>query len=162
MARALLRAASALLPTQGLLYTAVVTYSRRDLTLLLPSLAATAAAPPNTPLASHAYRFEDLPVRASGPARQREILKGETHTGLEIDLHETELPAASGSHPPHRHAHDELLLIREGTVEVTIAGKSTVLGPGSVAYFASNDEHGLRNVGSTTAQYFALALGRDK
>ena len=138
-----------------------MTYSRRDLSLLFPALA-TAAAAPNSPLASHAYRFEDLPVRVSGPARQRQIFRGETHTGLEIDLHETELPAASGSHPPHRHAHDELLLVREGTVEVTIAGKTTVLGPGSVAYFASNDEHGLRNVGATPARYFALALGRDK
>jgi mannose-6-phosphate isomerase-like protein (cupin superfamily) len=123
---------------------------------------AASATPPNPPLASQAYRFELQPVRPSGPARQRRILEGETHTGLPIELHQTELPAASGSHPPHRHAHDELLMIREGTLEVTIAGKATVLGPGSVAYFASNDEHGLRNVGVTPAQYFALALGRDK
>jgi quercetin dioxygenase-like cupin family protein len=143
-------------------YTAVVTYSRRDFALLLPSAAAAAAAAPNSPLASHAYRFEDLPVRASGPARQRRILEGETHTGLAIELHETELPAGSPSHPPHRHAHDELLLIRGGTVEVTIAGNTTKLGPGSVAYIASNDDHGLRNVGATPAQYFALALGREK
>ena len=154
--------ARALLATPGLVYTALVTHSRRDLALLLPSLASSAAAPPNAPLASQAYRFEDLPVRASGPAKQRRILEGETHTGFPIELHQTELPAASGSHPPHRHAHDELLMVREGTLEVMIAGKTTVLGPGSVAYFASNDEHGLRNVGATPAQYFALALGRDK
>jgi mannose-6-phosphate isomerase-like protein (cupin superfamily) len=125
-------------------------------------LAAAAAAPPNSALASQAYRFEDLPARAAGPARQRRILEGETHTGVGIELHHTEMPAGEASHPSHRHAHDELLLIREGTVEVTIAGRTTKLGPGSVAYIASNDDHALRNVGSTAAQYFALALGRDK
>ena len=144
------------------MYTALVSYSRRDLTLLLPSLAAAAAAPPNSALPSHAYRFEDLPVRASGPARQRRILEGETHTGLAIELHHTEMPAGEASHASHRHVHEELLLIREGTVEVTIAGRTTKLGPGSVAYIASNDDHALRNVGATPAQYFALALGRDK
>jgi mannose-6-phosphate isomerase-like protein (cupin superfamily) len=148
--------------TPGLVYTALVTYTRRDLTLLLPSLAASAAAAPNSPLASQAYRFEDLPVRASGPARQRRILEGQTHTGLAIELHHTEMPAGEASHASHRHAHDELLLIRDGTVEVTIAGRTTKLGPGSVAYIASNDDHGLRNVGATPAQYFALALGREK
>jgi mannose-6-phosphate isomerase-like protein (cupin superfamily) len=125
-------------------------------------LAAAAAAPPNSALPSHAYPFEDLPVRASGPARQRRILEGETHTGLAIELHHTEMPAGEASHASHRHMREELLLIREGTVEVTIAGRTTKLGPGSVAYIASNDDHALRNVGATPAQYFALALGRDK
>ena len=31
---------------------------------------------------------------------------------------------------------------------VTIAGRSANLGPGSVAYVASNEEHGWRNVGT--------------
>ena len=162
MARALLRAASALLPTPGLVYTAQVTYSRRGFAVLLPSLAAAAAAPPDAPLASQTYRLEDLPTHAAGPASQRQILRGETHTGLAIDLHHTEMPAGESSHASHRHANDELLLIRDGTVEVTIAGRTTKLGPGSVAYIAANDDHALRNVGATPAQYFALALGRDK
>jgi len=144
-------------------YTALVSYSRRELTLLLPSLAAAAAsAAPNSPLASRAYRFEDLPVRSSGPASQRRILEGETHSGFALELHESEIPAGEAPHPPHRHVHDEVVLILEGTVEVTIAGSAARLGPGSVAFFASNDEHGLRNAGATPARYFALALGRDK
>ncbi len=141
------------------MYTSGVTYSRRELALLVPALAA--AAPASAPLASHAYRFEDLPVRLSGPASQRRVLEGETRTGFALELHESEIPAGEAPHPPHRHVHDEVVLILEGTVEVTIAGSAARLGPGSVAFFASNDEHGLRNAGATPARYFVVALGRD-
>ena len=52
-----------------------------------------------------------------------------------------------------------MIFIREGTLEVTISGKSVQLGPGSAALVASNEEHGWRNVGSGRARYFVLALG---
>jgi len=54
-----------------------------------------------------------------------------------------------------------MVMIREGTMEVTINGKSTRLGPGGVAYLGSNDEHGWKNVGSTTAHYFVIAIGQE-
>jgi len=89
-------------------------------------------------------------------------LDGVTHTGFHIELHETDLAPGSRPHPPHHHLHEEIFLIRQGTVEVTIAGKSSSLGPGSVAYIASNVEHGIRNAGDQHAQYFVLALGTDR
>lgn len=46
-------------------------------------------------------------------------------------------------------------------MEVTIAGRTVKLDPGSVAYVASNEEHGWRNVGASRARYWVLALGRD-
>jgi quercetin dioxygenase-like cupin family protein len=51
-------------------------------------------------------------------------------------------------------------MIREGTLEITIEGKVTIAGPGSVVYAASNDMHGWKNVGTTPAHYFVIALGR--
>jgi len=53
-----------------------------------------------------------------------------------------------------------MFLLREGTVEVTINGKNYRLSsPGSAAFVASNDQHGIRNVGNTPAQYFVVAVG---
>jgi quercetin dioxygenase-like cupin family protein len=51
-----------------------------------------------------------------------------------------------------------MLLIIEGTLEVTIAGRTSRLSSGSVAYMASDEEHGWRNVGTSPARYFVLAL----
>jgi hypothetical protein len=50
---------------------------------------------------------------------------------------------------------------QKGTLEVTIASKSTRLGPGSVARVHSNGQRGWKNVGNTPAQYFVLAIGND-
>jgi len=49
-------------------------------------------------------------------------------------------------------------MVREGLMEVTISGKVSRLGPGSVAYVASQEHHGWKNVGSGRAHYFVLAL----
>jgi len=137
-------------------------YSRRNLSLLLPALAAANVAAQNATLSSKTYRFEDLKVNANGANRSRPVLKGETHTGFPVEAHLTELPPGGAPHPPHHHVHEEMILINEGTMEVTISGRSANLGPGSIAYVASGEEHGWRNVGSTRALYFIIALGRDK
>jgi len=136
--------------------------SRRDCYRLFPALIASAGfAAQAEVLPSKAARYEDLPVRSSGENSFRSILDGETHEGFPIEVHATELAPGALPHPGHRHRHEEMFLIREGTVEVTIEGKGTQLGPGSVAFIASNEEHAIRNVGSTRTKYFVIALGRD-
>ncbi len=93
--------------------------------------------------------------------RSRQFLTGLTHSGFRIDLHETELAPGEAPHPPHQHIHEEMVLVREGELEVTIAGRATRIGPGSVAFVASNDLHGWRNAGAAPARYFVFALGDD-
>jgi len=144
-------------------------FSRRDICRLLPQLtalvgsASTKSFPAeDSTLSSKAYRFEDLPVHRSEQNASRPVLEGETHRGWHIELHESALQFGGMPHPPHRHVHEEMFLVREGTLEITISGQTSRLGPGSVAFVASNDEHGVRNVGRDHAQYFVLALGRDR
>jgi len=137
--------------------------SRRRVCLWLPALAAPASLAAEKPaLPSKAYRFEDLPVNTSGKNRFRAILEGVTRTGCRLEAHETDLAPGGMPHAAHRHPQEEMFLVREGTVEVTIAGRSTRLGPGGVAFIAAHEEHGIRNAGTTHAQYFVLALGSNK
>lgn len=131
--------------------------TRRNLTALLPALAAAAE---KTTMPSGTFTFESLKVKQNGQNRSRDVFDGLTHSGFHIDMHETELAPGLPPHDAHHHEHEELLMVREGALEVTIAGKSSTLGPGSVAYVASNEEHGWRNAGKTRAHYFVLALGR--
>jgi len=105
--------------------------------------------------------YDQLKVQTNATTEIRQMLTGATHAGYRLDLHATDLAAGQVPHAPHRHVHEELLLIREGTVEVTVGGRTSRLGPGSAAYFASNEEHGWKNIGSSPARYFVLALGDD-
>jgi (S)-ureidoglycine aminohydrolase len=60
-------------------------------------------------------------------------------------------------HPPHVHNdEEELMIIKEGQVKITIAGKSKTLGPGSIAFAMPGDEHGIENAGNTQATYYIL------
>ena len=128
--------------------------------VLLASVAgAVAQAPPAATLRSEFYPFDSLPVRGSGTSRSRAVLRGKNRKGMTVEAHHTELAPGSAPHPPHRHVHEEMIVVREGLMEVTIAGKSMKLGPGGVAYIASNEEHGWRNAGDTQAHYLVITLG---
>lgn len=126
---------------------------------LLTQVSAWASEPSSLP--SGAYRFEDLPVDKQKEATYRDILRGNTHAGTALEVHETVLEPGAMPHPPHHHLHEEMFLVSAGTLEITIAGKSTKLTPGSAAFVASNEQHGIRNTGDIPAQYFVIALGSD-
>ena len=53
------------------------------------------------------------------------------------------------------------MLIREGTVEFTANGKPEQVGPGGICFAASNEMHGLKNVGTIPANYFVIAIGNE-
>jgi mannose-6-phosphate isomerase-like protein (cupin superfamily) len=148
---------------------------RRDLISFLPSALAqvalvstfaenSSAQTAPTPSASKVlpsavYEFDQLPVKQSATSVGRAILKGKLATGEAIEVHETTLPAGGSPHPPHHHEHTEMWLIREGTVEITIEGKSSRVGPGGLAFVKSNEEHGLTNPTDQPTTYFVVAVG---
>jgi mannose-6-phosphate isomerase-like protein (cupin superfamily) len=130
---------------------------------VLPTLIAAAhsEAQSQSLLPSKTYEYADLPVKVneSNHAESRHILEGTTHEGFPIEAHITLLPPGQMPHAPHHHEWEEILFIQTGRLEVTISGKTTHIGPGSVIYVASNEEHGLKNIGDVPAQYFVLAIG---
>jgi quercetin dioxygenase-like cupin family protein len=132
---------------------------------MLPALAAAQMVPAPSKvkptLASKAYRFEDLPVKVNGENRSRDVFNGKNHAGVALDLHITELGPGQAPHAPHRHLHEEIVMLRTGLLEVTIEAKVTRVTAGSVVYVNSNEEHGWKNPGSERAQYFVLAIGRE-
>ena len=119
-------------------------------------------AKPLAPISSQAVAFSEISVKSADDGREtRACLNGRTpNVGLE--MHQTKLPPGKMPHPPHRHPHDELFLVRTGTVAVTISGKSKTLGPGSYAIITGNDEHSIKNTGEVPAEYFVVALSKQE
>jgi mannose-6-phosphate isomerase-like protein (cupin superfamily) len=138
--------------------------SRREVLFLLSGFVSSAVDLEGLPnqensLPSDTYPFSELPMRTINGAAIRPVLKGKLATAESLEVHETTLPAGAMPHPPHHHVHSEMWLIREGTVQLTINGTSHVIGPGSVGFVHSNDEHGIKNIGTTPATYFVVAMG---
>ena len=140
--------------------------SRREMCLLIPSALLTSLVTKAGPqsersgdLPSAMFPYDKLPLHTSNSAAIRPVLKGKLATGESVEVHETTLPPGGAPHPPHHHPHSEMWLIREGTVDITVNNTTTRLGPGSVGFVRSNDEHGIKNVGLTPATYFVVATG---
>jgi quercetin dioxygenase-like cupin family protein len=133
-------------------------YSRRGFGMLLPAVAAAQRESLPT-LPSKAFKFEDLPVRTNRENQFRPVMRGATHTGFPIEVHETDLAAGGQLHPAHKHLAEEMFLIRQGSLDVTVNGETTRLAAGSVFYVNSNDLHGLHNPGPDRTRYFVIALG---
>ena len=141
-----------------------MTITRREICFLLPGIlpaasALDAFAAEDTSLPSASYPFDKQAMQVLDHAEMRRVLKGKLATGESIEVHGSMLLAGATPHAPHHHLHSEMWLIREGTVELTVNGTSYRLGPGGVGFVHSNDQHGIKNVGATAANYFVVAIG---
>jgi len=65
--------------------------------------------------------------------------------GSSIEIFDTSGPADSGP-PPHLHPWEEIYVVLEGELELTIEGASEVLSEGATAHVPSNTSHSYRNV----------------
>jgi mannose-6-phosphate isomerase-like protein (cupin superfamily) len=88
--------------------------------------------------------FGDLRIYYDGPTDQ---LKAMTAGSLRLK------PGAS-PHPPHQHPEEEFMVITEGTGDVSVEGKITKVGPGTMMYCAANKLHGIVNTGKTPLLFY--------
>ena len=97
-------------------------------------------------------------ISSSVSARIRSLLDTATTTLERLEVHQTSLAPGGSPHPPHRHVHDEMMLVERGTLEVSQEGVVKRAGPGSLIFQSSNELHGLKNVGLDTAVYWVIAI----
>ena len=132
--------------------------TRRDMTIAVASVALTGAVAALAqadksvlgPAVFDAAAFKPV-ANPTGSVMQ--VVRQPTATLNELEMHVTTLNPGVASHPPHRHPNEELVIIREGTVETLSGGMWKRIGPGSIIFNASNSLHALRNVGTTPAVY---------
>jgi quercetin dioxygenase-like cupin family protein len=117
--------------------------------------ASTAGSATSPPLGSSARTWEEIEA-VQGKGLGKPIFRSPTATLDELEMHVTHLPPGKEPHPPHQHVDEEIMIVKEGTVEALVAGKQRRLGPGSVIFQASNQLHGLRNVGEVPAVYHVI------
>lgn len=136
--------------------------TRRDIWIGLAASALTASAfavaTQKAVLTSAVYDWNSIPVKTTDSGSVRSFFSGPTPTLKNLEVHVTTLNPGQAPHKPHRHGHEELLIIQKGSVEALIDGKwQPPAGPGSVIFLASNQLHGIRNTGTVPAVYHVIA-----
>jgi quercetin dioxygenase-like cupin family protein len=116
------------------------------------------AAAPKPKLGSKIFKWEEMPLRQTAIGERRDVSDNPTSTLQVFECHITTLNPGQASHPPHRHATEELIIMKEGTVEVHINGNLSPAGPGSTLFYSSMDTHRVRNIGQGRATYFVVNL----
>ncbi len=111
---------------------------------------------PAQTLPAQIYAWQSAAVSKKANSKQRVLLEGSTRDFKHLKIHATTLPPHQAPHPAHRHADEELLIVKEGSLTVTIEDKTATLGPGSVALMLPGDSHGFENKGDSSATYFVM------
>jgi quercetin dioxygenase-like cupin family protein len=60
------------------------------------------------------------------------------------------------THPPHKHASDEIFFVLEGTARFYLNGETTTGGAFTSFYCPENSEHGISNAGDTELKYLVI------
>jgi quercetin dioxygenase-like cupin family protein len=124
--------------------------------LLLTATMNQTTTPPNEPLSSRVIDWNTLQPTPTKTGERRNVFDAPTATLDKLHGHITTLNPGENTGPLHRHPQEELVIVKEGTVEVNIDGRKQIAGPGSIVFFAVNENENMTNVGSTPATYLVL------
>jgi len=107
-------------------------------------------------LPSAVYAWNRLHVDKTATGERRNIMEGNTTLLSYLEIHATTIEAGKAPHAPHQHPEEEFIIIKEGSLKVTIKDSSWILGPGSIAVMMPGDMHGFVNAGDTRATYYVI------
>jgi quercetin dioxygenase-like cupin family protein len=105
---------------------------------------------------STVYDWSTADTKPNDWGRVRQVTRTPTPTLDELEIHISTLNPGKSPHAPHQHQHEELLIIKEGTLETYQSGKTQRVGPGGIIFQASNELHNVTNVGQSPAAYYVI------
>jgi quercetin dioxygenase-like cupin family protein len=125
---------------------------------LLPLMAAALQSPQPSaaPLRSGVIDSNTLAPTQTRTGQRRDVFDGPTGTLDRLHGHITTLDPGQNTGPLHRHPQEEMVIIKEGTVEVNIDGRKQRAGAGSIVFFAVNENENMTNVGPGPATYLVV------
>lgn len=105
---------------------------------------------------SAVFQWDDLSPNPTKVGAVRRVVRAPTATLDELESHITTLNARQSPHAPHQHPNEELLVLKEGSVEAYVNGAWVPVKTGGIMFFASNVPHTVRNVSDGPATYYVF------
>ena len=105
---------------------------------------------------SSVFNWADMKVEQTRTGERRQVFNAPTPTLENLECHITTLNPGESPHLPHQHPDEELMLIKEGTLASYQGNRTNIVTAGGIIFEASNELHGLRNIGTNRATYFVV------
>jgi mannose-6-phosphate isomerase-like protein (cupin superfamily) len=120
------------------------------------------AADPAAPLPSQVFPWNPGAAVPSKTGSRRVLFNQPTATMNLFHCHVSVLNPGQNTGAPHRHPQEELVIVKEGTLQVNIDGKLQTATAGAMIFYAANENENMTNIGPTPATYYVLQVFTDK
>jgi quercetin dioxygenase-like cupin family protein len=107
-------------------------------------------------LESAVFEWKSLKFNPSKTGSRVLVFDAPTQTLDKLHLHISTLNPGQNTGELHRHPQEEVVIIKEGTLEVNIDGRKQTVGPGSMIFFSVNENENMTNIGTAPATYYVL------
>ena len=125
---------------------------------LVEPAVAVAQAPAIPPLLHSMVFPRDSSRTRSQASTARSLVDTATAILAKLEMHESTLKPGMNSHPPHRHAHEEVIYLTQGDVSVFQENVTRKAHANDVIFLASNQWHNITNIGTTDAKYLVVRI----
>ena len=136
--------------------------THREFTLVLltalttTGLAVQAQSDKTSVMTSTAVEWNSLEVKTNATGSSRKFFEGHTATLDLLECHASTLNPGATNHVILKRPNDEIIIVKEGTIEAFVGDKWVRVGPGSVIFNAANVPQSMRNVGDGPATYHVI------
>jgi (S)-ureidoglycine aminohydrolase len=100
--------------------------------------------------------WNSIAVKKTDKGESRPIFDRPTSMFKKFEVHATALNGGMESHPPHMHRSEEMMLVMQGDVTASIAGKNYSATTGDMILLTPNILHGVKNAGTGQCWYYAI------
>jgi XRE family transcriptional regulator, regulator of sulfur utilization len=108
------------------------------------------------PIGTTYVDWASLETRETPAGLVRSVFNAPTPQMERLEMHVTTLNPGKSPHPGHHHPWEEMLLIKEGALQVEINGVARHAGTGAFIFFASHDVHHITASGDGAATYYVI------
>jgi mannose-6-phosphate isomerase-like protein (cupin superfamily) len=126
--------------------------------LTITGLAARAQSDKTTTMNSTAIEWNSIEAKTNATGSSRKFFEGPTATLDVLECHASTLNPGATNHVILKRPNDEVIIIKEGTIEAFEGDKWVRVGPGSVIFNAANTPQSMRNVGDGPATYHVVMI----
>jgi (S)-ureidoglycine aminohydrolase len=110
-------------------------------------------------LSSGVYNLDSIKAQSVAGRGGKSKLQGSTTDLVSLSFHSSTLAPGKINHPPRAlNDREELIIVKDGQLKITINDSSKILGSGSISLIVAGDQQSFQNASDKPVTYFVLGF----